>query len=67
MTLAILQKVGEKTLEYNQEQFVSRLKARIRENLVFSEKWFKHSWKEQEINEAVDKAFNDLGAEFTEI
>ena len=67
MTLAILQKVGEKTLEYDQPQFIARLKARVRENLVASENWWKHSWKEEEINEAIDKAFNDLGAEFTEL
>ena len=67
MALVILQKVGDKTLEYSSPQFLSRLKARVRENLVPSESWLKHTWKEAEINDAIDKAFEDLGAEFTEL
>ena len=67
MALIIIQRVAEKDLEYSPEQFLSRLKTRVRENLVASEKWFKHSWKKDEINQAIEKAFIDLGAEFTDL
>lgn len=70
LRFAILKTAGNATeevvLEYRDEQILSRLQARIRENLVESEKWFSHAWSKNDVAKALDKAFRDLVEEFKE-
>lgn len=83
MTLrfAILKGIGDGedkvVLEYNEQKLLSRLQARVRENLIETEtvikRYFikpetivKHSFEKPEIAKALDKAFNDLVLEFKE-
>ena len=69
MRLAILKEIkGQEViiLEYKEDQILSRIKTRIRENLVETEKFTKHSWNKDEVAAAVDKAWNELIVEFKE-
>ena len=70
LRFAILKEVGKDEgqvlLEYDENMILSRLQARIKENLAEIETAIKHSFKKPEIAKALDKSFNDLVAEFKE-
>ena len=58
--------VEDVVLEYREDQIRSRLLARMRENLVKTETWFKHKWTKAEVAKAFEDAFDDLVREFKE-
>ena len=53
-------------LEYDEEQVLSRLQARVRENLSADETYFRHRWNKAFVQKSVDKAFRELITEFKE-
>ena len=53
-------------LEYVEAQLLSRLQARVRENLIGHERWHTHTFSKDQVKEALDKAFNELVKEFKE-
>lgn len=69
MRLAILKEIKGANLvvlEYKEDQVIARLQSRVRENLVATESFMKHKWTKEEVAQAVDKAWNELVAEFKE-
>ena len=70
LRFAILKTVGDKessvVLEYSAEQILSRLQARLRENLIKTETIIKLKHPKDEIEKAFTDAFNGLVAEFKE-
>lgn len=53
-------------LEYQEEQVLTRLQARTKENLADKESKFKSRHTKDQVAEALAKAFNDLVTEFKE-
>jgi len=51
-------------LEYDNAQILSNLQAKIRERLIKTETWRKHSWSKNEISQAVNETWADLIKEF---
>jgi len=70
LRFAILKQVNEQdsavVLEYKEDQILTRLQARVRENLAEKESAIKHRFTKQEVAVALDKSFNDLVIEFKE-
>lgn len=69
LRFAILKMVGENeevALEYNENQILNRLQARVRENLSENETVIKRRWTKDEVKNALSKAFRELIAEFKE-
>ena len=70
LRFAILKQIGGKNdkvvLEYDAEQLLSRLQARVREGLSEKETFLKHSWSKVQVAKVVEKAFNGLVAKFKE-
>lgn len=65
---AIIKQIGDEEqptgLEYNKDQILERIQLRVREHLVRTETWRKHSWSADEIAMAVEKAWGGLVDEF---
>jgi len=69
LRFAILKKIENEeqvVLEYRDDQILSRLQARVRENLNEKETFLKHSFSKDEMAKALDKAYADLLVEFKE-
>ncbi len=69
LRFAILKTVGEEeqiVLEYNENQILSRLQARMREKMSERETYLKHSFNKAEVNGFLGEAFPELIAEFKE-
>ena len=72
LRFAILKQLGgtgkdsKVVLEYDEEQLLSRLQARVREGLAEKETFLKHMWTKAQVAKAVDGAFRDLVSEFKE-
>ena len=69
LRLAFLKKIkgeDELMLEYDEDQVLARLQARIRENLSAKENYFIHRWGKKDVASSVAKAFNELIQEFKE-
>ena len=70
LRFTILKEVGKGedriVLEYDEKMILSRIQARIKENLSEIETVIKHSFKKAEVAKALDKAFSDLVVEFKE-
>lgn len=54
----------EIALEYKENQLLSRLQARLRENLIGHERWHKHTFSKDQVAEAFSKAYTELLQEF---
>jgi len=69
LRFAILKTVGEKdkvVLEYDGAQILTRLKARVRENLAARETKLKIKHTKDEVGKAIEMAYNGLVLEFKE-
>ena len=66
LRFAILKDAGEIVLQYEENQILNRLQARVRENLRETETVIKRRWTKEEVKNALTKAFKELIAEFKE-
>lgn len=68
LRFAILKQVNEGSnevvLEYNENQILSRLQARVREGLAELETAIKHKFTKQEIAVVLTKSYRELLVEF---
>lgn len=68
LRFAILQTVRDNTakvvLEYDQDILLHKLRAGVRNNLMPLQKFYKKRFTDEEVKEAVGKAFDELISEF---
>lgn len=51
-------------LEYDNAQILNNIQAKVKEKLIKTESWTKHSWSKDEIAQAIDETWADLIKEF---